>query len=198
MKTYGLSDKSEQKYRERVLKNFDSLKTGKEKYCDPDIGIVEDIIVNETTFHMAPDGICNLKYLEANYKKANLAEVYLLIRRKLILWPKHRQSINQRRYACFRDRIDFTIFDIKQFYESGSTEPKLVKRNSPSAEYLMLLGSFEAFIKEYELGKFVDRKGNVKNLSTGGMITSYDDYKYSDEENKNYLMALIELLKEHH
>ena len=198
MKTYGLSDKAEQKYRERVIKNCNSLQMGKEEYCDPDIGIVEDIKINGTTFRMAPDGICNIKYLKAFYDEKNLAEAYSTIRNKLILWPKHKQSINQKRYACFRDRIDFTIFDIKQFYESSSTESKLVKRKSPSAEYLMLLGSFEAFIKEYELGKFVDRKGNVKNLSTGGMITSYDDYKYSDEENKNYLMALIELLKEHH
>lgn len=109
---------------------------------------------------------------------------------------KYKQNVNQRRYSCFRDRIDFTIYDIQQFYKNGSIESRLVKRDSPTAKYLKLIGSFEAFIDEYELNSFVDKAGNVINLSDGGAIEDYSDYKYSKETNSQYLVNLTKLLKE--
>lgn len=194
MNTFSLSDKPEQKYKKRIQDNINFLKTGKGTYIDPDIRIVETIEVKGETFQMSPDGICNIKFLQANCDKANLAEAYALIRKKLILWPKHKQNVNQRRYSCFRDRIDFTIYDIQQFYKNGSIESRLVNKDSTTAKYLRLIGSFKKFIKEYELRNFVDKAWNVINLSTGGTIEDYSDYKYSKEINSKYLANLTKLL----
>jgi len=194
MNTFSLSDKPEQKYKKRIQDNINFLKTGKGTYIDPDIRIVDSIEIKGETFQMSPDGICGIKFLQDNCDKANLAEAYATIRKKLFLWPKHKQNINQRRYSCFRDRIDFTIFDIREFYKKDSIESRLVKENSPSAKYLRLIGSFKNFIEEYELQNFVDEKENVKNLSAGGTIERYSDYEYSKDVNTKYLTKLIELL----
>lgn len=110
------------------------------------------------------------------------------------MWPKHQQSINQRRYAYFRDRFDFTIFDIKNFYENG--ESKLVKKTSQSAGFLNRLCRFENFILEYQLENFVKNNEIINLASTDDdLISSYEDYGFSSEVNKQYLEGLIKKLE---
>ncbi len=110
------------------------------------------------------------------------------------MWPRHRQSVNVRRFQCFRDRLDFTIYDIKQYYLYG--ESRLVKKNSSTAQYLDELDSFERFIDEYCFHSFIAEDGNVKNLASGKIIKSYDEYKYSIEVNRIYLQNLLQILRE--
>lgn len=163
-------------------------------YVDPDNKIEKDIKIDDEHIRLGPDGICGIKYIES-FLDGTLEEmevVYKLIRSKLIMWPRHRQSINVRRYQCFRDRIDFTIFDIKQYYQKG--ESRLVKKDSDTVKYLDSLKSFERFIDEYNFRSFVDENYDVKNLANGGIITSYDEYEYSFDINKKYLENLIAIL----
>ena len=163
-------------------------------YVDPDNKIEKDIKIDDEHIRLGPDGICGIKYIESflDGTLEEMAEAYKLIRSKLIMWPRHRQSINVRRYQCFRDRIDFTIFDIKQYYQNG--ESRLVKKASDTVKYLDSLKSFERFIDEYNFQSFVDENYDVKNLASGGIITSYDEYEYSFDINKKYLENLIAIL----
>ena len=165
-------------------------------YVDPDIKIEKEITIDDERIRLGPDGICGIKYIELflDGTPEEIAEAYKLIRSKLIMWPRHRQSINVRRYQCFRDRIDFTIFDIKQYYQNR--ESRLVKKDSGTVTYLDGLDSFESFLNEYDLQLFVDESGNVKNLANGGIISNYDEYEFSASVNKNYLLNLLVLLNE--
>ncbi len=180
------------KYDSIVEKNCSMIKKQDlSSYVDPDIKIEKEITIDDEHIRLGPDGICGIKYIESylDGTQEKKAEAYKLIRSKLIMWPRHRQSINVRRYQCFRDRIDFTIFDIKQYYQNG--ESRLVKKDSDTVKYLDSLDSFERFIDEYNFQSFVDENYDVKNLADGGIITSYDEYEYSININKKYLENVI-------
>ena len=197
MKNFNLSGDDLDEYKERVAENIKSInKGGIDKYVDPDGYIVKLFSVNEEQMRFSPDGICSIGYLKKYYKNQDLlSDAYNTIRNKIIMWPKHRQSINQRRYACFRDRFDFTIFDIKQFYKKG--ESKLVLKDSQSAQFLKSLGGFKNFILEYQLEIFV-KNNDIINLASldGALISSYEDYIFSPEINEQYLEMLINKLKQ--
>ncbi len=183
------------KYDSIVEKNYSLIKDENlSSYVDPDIKIEKEITIDDEHIRLGPDGICGIKYIESylDGTPEKIAEAYKLIRSKLIMWPRHRQSINVRRYQCFRDRIDFTIFDIKQYYQNG--ESRLVKKDSDTVKYLDSLDSFERFIDEYNFQSFVDENYDVKNLADGGIISNYDEYEFSTSVNKNYLLNLLVLL----
>ena len=183
------------KYDSIVEKNCSMIKKQDlSSYVDPDIKIEKEITIDDEHIRLGPDGICGIKYIESylDGTPEKKAEAYKLIRSKLIMWPRHRQSINVRRYQCFRDRIDFTIFDIKQYYQYG--ESRLVKKDSDTVKYLDSLDSFERFIDEYNFQSFVDENYDVKNLADGGIISNYDEYEFSASVNKNYLLNLLVLL----
>ena len=190
-----LSDENRCKYDDIVNKNYISIKSGKiSNYVDPDKRIIENLKIGAEDIRLAPDGICGLKYLEKYLdKEKDKADAYRLIRSKIIMWPKHEQSINVRRYAFFRDRIDFTLFDIKQYYENKGS--KLIKGNTKTITYLNELKPFENFVEKYELMSFIYNDGNVKNLAKGGVIDGYGDYDFSADENKKYLNGLISILE---
>lgn len=199
MVKFRLNEKNFMKYDKRVKENISNICNESEgKYTDPDKRIEEIFNIGKEQIRFSPDGICGINYLKKYYKNQdcqNFKDAYSIIRNKIIIWPKHQQSINQRRYLCFKDRMDFTIFDIDNFYKNG--ESKLVKKDSKSALYLEKLGGIEDFIKEYELEKFVNKDNRVFNLaySDDTVINGYEDYVFSPEINGKYLDGLIKKLK---
>ena len=81
------------------------------------------------------------------------------------------------------------------FYTNQSGESKLVLKNSASSEFLDEIGSFEAFITEYELNCFIDSKTlMVQNLITKKDITDYNECSFSIEDNKKYIQGLLDAL----
>ena len=208
MKKYSLSKETLVEYYDIVEKNALNISIGNNTYSDPDRFIVEEKGLDgiAETIRLSSDGICGITYLRKYYEfKDNyieLAEAYKTIRSKIILWPKHRQSINQRRYACFRDRIDFTIYDISRFYaikDKENRESRLIRKGSDSAMFMNQFRDFPSFVEEYEFDKsFVETKtGKVLNLSkdNGETISSYEEYEFSEKINKKYLNNLIEILR---
>lgn len=198
MKKYGMRINNSKYYYETTENNTKLLKGAIEVpngYIDPDRKIVEEQNIDGINVRFSPDGICGINYLMSYYEGQDIDEAYSIIRSKEIMWPKHIQSINQRRYSFFRDRIDFTIYDIKEFYASMEKESRLVRKDSLSAKYLMEIGSFNNFIDEYGFDGFVE-KGRVKNLSTGETINGYDDYEFSREVNQKYIEGLLTVLRE--
>jgi len=81
-----------------------------------------------------------------------------------ILWPSHRDSINQAR-ASIKDRIDLTLDELKNYFEGHSGykySSKLRNAFETDKEWLAHFGSFEGFCDFYYLkGSFVDENYNV-------------------------------------
>lgn len=198
MKTYHLNDRNAHKYFERVNQNCKLLECNNfsiNEYIDPDLRLEEIHQCGNNEYRMSPDGICGIKFLTQFYEGDKLVEAYSCIRNKIVLWPKHRQNINQRRYAIFRDRIDFTIYDVKRYYEDKLGESKLVVKDFLSAKFLDDIGSFGDFISEYELSSFIDSKTlMVKNLVTGTAISNYEEYSFTTNDNKKYIQNLLDTL----
>lgn len=189
--SYNQQDSVEQLIEKICIKDVVVLWVTYYNKLDYDKQIKYDFIVEKNCSMIKKQDLSS--YVDPDIKiEKEIAEAYKLIRSKLIMWPRHRQSINVRRYQCFRDRIDFTIFDIKQYYQNG--ESRLVKKDSGTVTYLDELDSFERFLNEYGLQLFVDESGNVKNLANGGIISNYDEYEFSVSVNKNYLLNLLVLL----
>ncbi len=201
MKNYNLNKKNLEIYSSLINENIIAIKNNDYSYLsDPDKKIEQKYIVEGEQITFSTDGICGVKYFNKYYAGENKSEDYSLIRNKIIMWPKHKQSINQRRYACFRDRIDFTIFDIKIFYETlnnkEESKSRLILKNTLTYKYFKYLKSFKNFIDEYELEIFVDDNENVINLSTEKLINGYEDYCFNKETNTKYLKNLIKKLGE--
>lgn len=196
MKNYNLNKNDIEKYKDKLEKNIKLIEENRIDECiDPDKYINQIYIINSEEIKLGTDGICGIKYLKRYYNNQKLKDVYITIRNKIIVWPKHIKSINQRRYQVYRDRIDFTIFDIKMFYENK--ESNLVVEKSKSERYLNKLGNFKKFIEEYELQNFVNKNYEVYNLASNSnkVIKNYQDYEFSEEINKQYLINLVEKLE---
>ncbi len=158
------------------------------------------VAIDESGLVFACDCICGWKQLYDYYEgKDEWIFDYKKIRSCVathFLFPKHANSINQRRYGSYlKDRFDFALYDIKNFYElyedKGGNEEKIkteihksitnkAKRyllgyaylQDKTYKWLAGFGSFEAFIDRMRLGFFVigteddcNLEYQVRNLS---------------------------------
>lgn len=205
MTTIHLSDENIRKYKSIVHNNVLLLADCPQEnafikeYRDPDPYIEESIFINGNEYRMAPDGICGIKQLCNILTSKELVDVYITLRKFIIIWPRHKQSINQRRYRLFRDRIDFTLFDIKQFYETGSC--KLVKNtNTRSFAFLNEFENFPDFVNQMGYLRFVDTNVSdyrVKNLGATELncyISDYNQFSCDPTTLYTYIHNLVNLL----
>lgn len=77
-------------------------------------------------------------------------------RRGHLAFPVQKNSLNQLRGTLLKDRIDYTLFDIKLFYENAY-HLKLQKayEQEPTRNWLMSFGTFNQFIERMQLNYFV-------------------------------------------
>ena len=77
-------------------------------------------------------------------------------RRGHLAFPVQKNSLNQLRGTLLKDRIDYTLFDIKLFYENAD-HLKLQKayEQEPTRNWLMSFGTFNQFIERMQLNYFV-------------------------------------------
>jgi hypothetical protein len=161
------------------------------------------------------DGICGWKNLFDVYdgqKSESWLDKYKSIRGSRygeLFWPgildkeKH-QTINQQRYRCFGDRIDWTLFDIKQYCNKEKT--KMSYENKYTKAYFEKFGSesdkFKNFIDEMKLQIFVNPKYDVFDLSkdNGNLISEKSEYAWSTnygiKRKKEWLEKYIKNLVE--
>ncbi|HHX2556937.1 MULTISPECIES: DUF6994 family protein [Staphylococcus] len=73
-----------------------------------------------------------------------------------LAFPVQKNSLNQLRGILLKDRIDYTLFDIKLFYEN-TAHLKLQKAydQEPTRNWLMSFGTFYQFIERMQLNYFV-------------------------------------------
>jgi len=192
-----LSKKKLDKYLKIVSANSDKYSEAEcDKIIDPDLNITEMI----GGYKFAPDGICGHKYLEKYWNgDAEIDEAYKVIRSKVILWPKHKESINVKRYRKYRDRIDFTIFDLLSYFYDGSSS--LIEPGT-STETIFEYLKPEDFITEFGLETFVEwdedkKRYRVFNLSENdnSFIDNISEYSFNQKTNQTYLKNLYNRLK---
>lgn len=128
---------------------------------------------------------------------------YKLVRQNLSLhfiWPKHKlPTINTLRYAKYHDRIDLTLFDLKQFFAQRITPLNAAYTNQETAFWLEKChGSFKQFINSMQLHDFVDDNYNVLNIETGQqtIISTIPSKERINASIPQYTESLLELIKE--
>lgn len=116
-----------------------------------------------------------------------------------LIWPVFKAvTINTQRYRIFNDRVDYTLFDIKNYYkekkelkdkvneETSQTKLKHVYYKNFTAKWLDNFGNFENFIDEMKLEKWCkvndDKSYDVLDLSEN--IIGVDEENRA--ELKNY------------
>ena len=184
------------KYKKIVKENIDNNFI---PYHDPDTRIEQIVERKGREYRLGPDAICGIKYLQEKLHDTNIVKKYYqCIRDTILLWPRHTNSINIRRYRIFRDRIDFTLYDILNYYQKN--ESKLIDIDSVDSSFFDSFGKeadgFHNFIEELGLGMFVDKKGKVVlNLGKEKMqlIESYEEYD-NPVDNPFYLKNLYTVL----
>ncbi len=172
------------------------------KYIDPDLFVSQEYKCpknSKKTYILASDGICGIKYLRKYISDDNnIKDYYRTLRQLILVWPRHKESVNQRRWRKYRDRLDFTIYDIKQYY----SDQKSYIVTESDKDYFNSFGGFNEFIECYGLD-FLIKDNAVINLGNWNPslnpvpspIRSCEEYSYSKAENELYLDNLYGLLK---
>lgn len=189
------------------------MKIIKALYIDPD---KEDSLIKEKAKGISDkekivfkaDGICGWKRLFDVYDGKNNSswvDKYEHVRGSKygeLFWPGKigkggGQTINQQRYAHFKDRIDWTLFDIKLYIEGKDTI--MSYKNEYTKKYFEKFKSksdgFKNFIDSMELGVFVNENYDVFDLSKDNesIITEESKCHWSD----SYLDKLVEICKKY-
>lgn len=129
-------------------------------------------------------------------------EDYKLIRSSLnahFLWPRNgNNTINTVRHRIFNDRIDFTLYEIKLFYEnnfdSNNLKMKSAFDNIITKEWLKKFNTFKNLCDMMQLTIFVDNNYDVIDLSD--LNKTIQNYNSNIRLiNKNYLENLKYILQ---
>lgn len=147
-------------------------------YLDPDSCAVKQLAGIECS----ADGLFSMKRIYRKYGLSEYAIAEYERYRKLpiFFFPRERNGINMSRASVFGDRIDHTLFDLKNYFQGNKRECKLAAAYGlpKTSEWLKEMGSFEALVKWYGIGGiFVNDNCEVFDLERGGksVLTQYSD-----------------------
>lgn len=158
--------------KEDVFKKIGELK------CDEYISE----LVGEKTINLTCDFIGPSIYIAKNKRGMSMADIleYYIPSREFgghMIWPSKeieirsnstiKKSINMARSYCFKERIDYTLFGIKKWYE-GSEKSVEVFRNvlNGNENWLKQFKGFQGFIDFFMLNAFVSDEYDVYDLSS--------------------------------
>ncbi len=171
--------------------------------------------INSVKIKLSLDCVIGWKALFDLYNFSNdikleeFLKMYRIIRnpnnRGHLVWPAHRKSINTERFKQFSDRVDYTLFDIKNYYNRDFDMKNLrlldAYNNPSTCNWLNQFDNFEDFINKLKFEHWCIKKYNNKyevlDLSKNCMeyITDYlvkkNDYKIT----LVYLENLIDVIQ---
>lgn len=203
-------------YEKMKEENLDSIKkvVTEVLYVDPD-NKIQTQKCDRTGIILSADGIISVKKLYGLFDGKNgkqWIEEYRIIRseeRVCLFWPKHRGGINSCKANVFYDRVDYTLYDIKKFYEilaeykvygEQKVKKELEKQcrlgtafiKSDTYNWLCELQEFSYFIDSRGLRKFVNSKLEVIDLETNKPIIGYKNiYAYDKAYYDNLKRVLL-------
>ncbi|MBR3512752.1 MAG: hypothetical protein IKN74_07365 [Clostridia bacterium] len=116
------------------------------------------------------------------------------------VWPRHKESINQKKYSIFNDRIDYTLFDIKCFFEGKNCRLSKSYTNPDTffwLNYFKVRGkyNFNKLVEEMNLSMWCIKKNNnyeIIDLSDLNKVLNYNHR--INKLDKKYIENVIQLV----
>lgn len=160
--------------------------------------------VGNSEIALGADAICGVKCLAKYYPDLDdWIDAYETIRSQTSLhfvWPRHKlPTINTLRYIKYLDRIDFTLFDLKNYFEGNKNTPLArAYKNEVTNLWLSQFYDFPSFVKKMQLGRFVDKKYNVLNIASrqNEIIKKFPTKSELSNSMPIYADSLISLVKD--
>lgn len=160
--------------------------------------------VGNSEIALGADAICGVKCLAKYYPDLDdWIDAYETIRSQTSLhfvWPRHKlPTINTLRYIKYLDRIDFTLFDLKNYFEGNKNTPLArAYKNEVTNLWLSQFYDFPSFVKKMQLGRFVDKKYNVLNIASrqNEIIKKFPAKSELSNSMPIYADSLISLVKD--
>lgn len=165
-------------------------------YDDPDkydiktIGKYDTICKSDALFSLN-----RIIYFQKDKLNMNVVNEYRLLRKKSIFYFPPESHINPDRYKYFNDKIDYLLYDIKNYLEGNEKICKMkntYKLKATQKWFQSLDNDFSNFVLWFKLeGKFVKKingKYEVINIENGKIINKYS-------KNYNWSKAYYENLK---
>lgn len=169
-------------------------------YIDPDSNAIKQI----GNIRCTADGLFSIKriYRKNGASEKTITDYETYRKEPIFFFPEERNGINMTRNAVFGDRIDHTLFDLKNYFEevakgdAGNIENcKLCSayKLPKTSEWLREIGSFEKLVDLYDIkDTFVNDEYEVYDIEKGNgkvrVITNYKEkyeWLWSDTYYRN-------------
>lgn len=161
-------------------------------YIDPDSNAIKEL----GNIKCTADGLLSIKRIYRKYGMSEkTVEEYERYRRvPIFFFPQEQNGINMTRASVFGDRIDYTLFDIKSYFDkrkNGNIEDcRLYSAYClpRTKEWLQEMGSFEKLVEWYGIKKiFVNGNYDIFDIEKGdGSIINDYQKSYNWAWNDNY------------
>lgn len=175
------------------------------------------ILYKDEKINLSADAVCGWKQL---YNLRNGDAIWLDDYEKIrtciaayLVWPQHTiPTINTLRYSVYNDRVDYTLFDISNFFDCKKNAKKenqeqfvnnvkavcklhkaYLNPNGKTYEWLMTFNEFGDFVKEMQLTRFVNQENKVLNVENNSVILKAEEglcYSF----NETYLENLKKII----
>lgn len=186
---YTLIMKSNIKNFNRLLKEYKDLDNTskldliKEIYIDPDTNLKEIIDKREDKeYRLSFDSYCSLNALSKYYDIDELPEKLYQVRKSCLIWPKHPvPTFNTLRSKIPKDRVDYTLFIIKKYFESG--------KDAENSIFYYVIENSKSNISKNWINSFKDFKEFVNYLGYKHLVE--DDYSIIDYGTKEKIKDII-------
>lgn len=125
-------------------------------------------------------------------------DTYSTYRKEPILFfPREKGGINTARYIKFGDRIDYTLFDLKQYFENKPCKLLSSYMLPRTQSWLRSFNDFGDLVKYLRLDRvFTDENNNIFDLekNDGGILYEYYP-SYTKRWSETYYKNVKEKLK---
>lgn len=219
--------------------NKSSNNKKKNRYYDPDFSYLDDFIIKskqnnqeknnenskeylkfskEITIKVSQDGLCSYKRIEQYIENKSAQKyVYLILRyskEQFNLWPCHYGSINCLKALLLKDRLDYTLMDISNFYTVINREskedidaiiktenynlPENIKEeieescilssaylNKDTFLFLLSFEHFDTFVKKMKFDSYIKRNKEGKLIPWNNEETDIEKIKENKKQKKN-------------
>ena len=158
----------------------------------------------DSIFSLSSDAVCGWKQLyKLREGDIRWLDDYKAMRKytaAYFVWPKHKiETINTIRYKIFKDRVDYTLFDISKFfackekYKDSSQLKEMVKGQCKlHSAYLNELGTFNWLMSFTDFKDFINKMCLNKFIKENVNTSSYEVFNL-DFENDNVILDDISL-----
>lgn len=167
--------------------------------------------INNEAIKLSADAVCGWKQLYHCFGGTDVdwLSFYAEFRGNLnlhFIWPQHKlPTINTTRYIIYKDRIDYCLYDLKQYFNGVATPMLNVYQQDLTAKWLSQFNwNFNYFIDQMQLRFLVNDTGEVLDISRGQQFIVDADFAELKRHVRNekimrqYFKELFLLSKAHH